>query len=133
MPALRREFPSPARCASHAMRGKAAELRPTLGVLIFGGTVLPARVLIFGVSRPVKPYVAPTLQCQKCLLYSHPTWQCRSSTARCTNCCQRGHTPADCPNPTKCCHCGSTDHRATDKSLCPAYAQQRALRTVMAH
>lgn len=52
-------------------------LRSTSVVLKFQRKHLPSRVNIYYYSFPVNPYIAPVIQCRKCLIFGQIAKQCR--------------------------------------------------------
>lgn len=103
-------------------------------ILSFKGDKLPDRVYIDYNTFEVECYIAPVMQCTKCLHYGHTTHMCNSSKSLCVKCGEEHDNTENNPCNSlfyKCIHCKSSEHGSTSKK-CPKYVEQRKIKQIMA-
>lgn len=94
----------------------------------FRGQFLPDEVDFFLSKRKVKPFVPIVTRCYKCLRFGHVQKYCKQAKVNCVNC-GESHE-GDCDRPTKCFHCKSPHHRASDNE-CPEYSRNVLIKEAM--
>lgn len=93
----------------------------------FSSKNIPKEVKICGIPFRTQIYMMPVIQCFNCLLFGHTKNLCRSKV-RCQNCGEVEHDNTSCT--TKCFHCSSTCHKATDR-ICPEQDRQKQIKQAM--
>lgn len=111
---------------------KSSERIPTQTVIItFVGSELPQYVYINKVRYPVENYIAPVVQCFKCLLFGHTSKQCRSNKNKCHKCGQEHEGNCGESVDPFCIHCQTNAHNSLSKN-CPMYEKQFSIKKTMA-
>lgn len=111
---------------------KQSEIIPTQTVIVtFRGTEVPQYVFINKVRYEVQQYIAPVIQCFRCLLYGHTSKQCRSKESKCHKCGSVHQGSCADLIDVFCIHCKSSDHNSTSKN-CPVFEKQSNIKKTMA-
>lgn len=104
---------------------------PTERVIItFRTDVLRENIKIYGANKKIRPFIARTIICRKCLRYNHRESECRGRK-RCSRCAQE-HQEEECENKDKCLHC-KKEHQTLDTENCQEFEKQKRINHIMAY
>ena len=92
----------------------------------FKGERLPAKVVLEGTNKEVRPFLPRPTQCYKCLKFGHVSKYCHSSISRCYKCGSPDHDPrtAKCENQEKCFNCNGEHHAKSNRCVFHEYHTQ---------
>lgn len=98
-------------------------------IVTFQGLNMPQFVFIDRVRCVVEPYIAPVIQCYRCMRYGHSSKLCKGKQ-RCKTCAEE-HL-GECFSETYCIFCKNNDHTTMSRK-CPMYEKQKNIKITMAH